>query len=64
MYYIIQPDVGIFLQIMIKMNACVILTDPIGEFFEAVNLFEYKPPKDVLSIDDFYKAAAYAFIYK
>ncbi|MBQ9574610.1 MAG: hypothetical protein IJR27_04955, partial [Synergistaceae bacterium] len=38
--------------------------DPIGEFFEAINLFEYKSPADSFSIDDFYKAVAYAFIYK
>lgn len=50
--------------LIIKKNADVVLTDPIGEFFEAVNLFEYKSPEDTLSIDDFYKAVAYAFIYK
>ena len=50
--------------LIIKKNPGVILTDPIGEFFEAVNIFEYKSPEDGLSIDDFYKAVAYAFIYK
>ena len=50
--------------LIIKKNADVVLTDPIGEYFEAVNLFEYKSPEDGLSIDDFYKAVAYAFIYK
>ncbi|MBQ9388784.1 MAG: hypothetical protein IJU07_01240, partial [Synergistaceae bacterium] len=50
--------------LIIKKNAGVILTDPIGKFFETVNLFEYKSPDDGLSIDDFYKAVAYSFIYK
>ncbi|MBQ6971716.1 MAG: hypothetical protein IJP86_05090 [Synergistaceae bacterium] len=50
--------------LIIKKNPGVILTDPIGEFFEAVNIFEYKSPEDGLSIDDFYKAAGYSFIYK
>ena len=50
--------------LIIKKNSGVILTDPIGKFFEAVNLFEYKSPDDGLSIDDFYKAVAYSFIYK
>ena len=50
--------------LIIKKNSGVILTDPIGKFFEAVNLFEYKSPADSFSIDDFYKAVAYSFIYK
>ena len=50
--------------LIIKKKPQVVLTDPIGEYFEAVNLFEYKSPEDGLSIDDFYKAIAYAFIYK
>ena len=33
--------------LIIKKNADVVLTDPIGEFFEAVNLFEYKSPEGV-----------------
>ena len=40
------------------------LSDPIGEYFRKVNLFEYKSPEDELSIDDFYKAQGYALIYK
>ena len=50
--------------LIIKKKPQVVLTDPIGEYFEAVNIFEYKSPEDGLSIDDFYKAVAYAFIYK
>ena len=50
--------------LIIKKRPDVILTDPIGEYFEAVNIFEYKSPEDGLSIDDFYKALGYSFIYK
>lgn len=40
------------------------LPDPIGQGFRKKNLFEYKSPEDGLTIDDFYKAQAYALIYK
>lgn len=50
--------------LIIKKDTDVVLTDPIGEFFKSVNIFEYKSPEDGLSIDDFYKAVGYAFIYK
>lgn len=50
--------------LILKKDASVILTDPIGKFFKAVNLFEYKSPEDGLSIDDFYKAQGYGLIYK
>ena len=50
--------------LIIKKDAHVVLNDPIGEFFGTVNIFEYKSPEDGLSIDDFYKAMGYSFIYK
>ncbi len=50
--------------LIIKKDTAVALTDPIGEFFRAVNLFEYKSPEDGLSIDDFYKVQGYGLIYK
>ena len=50
--------------LILKKDASVILSDLIGEFFKAVNLFEYKSPEDGLSIDDFYKAQSYWLIYK
>ena len=49
--------------LILKKDANVIFTEPIGEFFKAVNLFEYKSPKYGLSIDDFYKAQVYGLIY-
>ena len=50
--------------LIIKKEKDVALNDPIGKFFRAVNLFEYKSPEDGLSIDDFYKAQGYSLIYK
>ena len=49
---------------IIKKRPDVVLNDPIGKFFKSVNIFEYKSPEDGLSIDDFFKAAGYTFIYK
>ncbi|MBQ6435252.1 MAG: hypothetical protein IJJ09_04575 [Synergistaceae bacterium] len=50
--------------LIIKKEANVELSDPIGKFFKRVNLFEYKSPEDGLTIDDFYKAQGYGLIYK
>ena len=50
--------------LIIKKEKDVALNDPIGKFFRAVNLFEYKSPEDGLSIDDFYKSQGYSLIYK
>ena len=51
-----------FLIITAEENA--VFTDSIGKFFKQYNLFEYKSPRDSLSIDDFYKAQGYGLIYK
>ena len=50
--------------LIIKKAKHAVLTDPIGQFFQSVNLFEYKSPEDGLTIDDFYKAQGYGLIYK
>ncbi|MBR1486106.1 MAG: hypothetical protein IJ597_02490 [Synergistaceae bacterium] len=50
--------------LIIKKNSDIVMSDPIGEFFKQVNIFEYKSPEDGLSIDDFYKVQGYALIYK
>ena len=50
--------------LIIKTEKDAVLTDPIGKFFRPYNLFEYKSPKDSLSIDDFYKAQGYGLVYK
>ena len=50
--------------LIIKKDTAVSLDDPIGQFFNRVNLFEYKSPEDGMSVDDFYKAQGYGLIYK
>ena len=50
--------------LVIKKEPDIVLSDPIGEFFKQVNIFEYKSPEDGLSIDDFYKVQAYGLLYK
>ncbi|MBC2582813.1 3-isopropylmalate dehydrogenase [Clostridium sp. DJ247] len=36
----------------------------IGKIFRQYNIFEYKSPTDYISIDDYYKVKAYAYLYK
>lgn len=50
--------------LIVNQDASVVLNDPIGEFFNAINLFEYKPHEDRPPINDFYKAQGYGLIYK
>ncbi|MBQ7263907.1 MAG: hypothetical protein IJR14_09350 [Synergistaceae bacterium] len=40
------------------------LKDPVGSFFRGHDIIEYKSPEDALTIDDLYKAQAYACLYK
>jgi hypothetical protein len=35
-----------------------------GKILKKYNIFEYKSPKDYLSIDDYHKVKAYAYLYK
>ena len=48
------------LDFLIIKKESSILSDHIGEFFRAVNLFEYKSPEDCLLVDDFIKLKAMA----
>lgn len=50
--------------LVIKKNADVQIDNEIGRIFRGHNILEYKSPKDELDIDAFYKAAAYASLYK
>ena len=50
--------------LIIKKDPELVLSDPIGEFFRHVNIFEYKSPEDGLSVNDFYKVQAYGLLYK
>lgn len=40
------------------------IKNEIGHIFRKHNLFEYKSPRDNLSIDTFYKTIAYAYLYR
>ena len=40
------------------------MSNEIGMLFRGHNIMEYKSPEDSLDIDDFYKAGAYASLYK
>ncbi len=50
--------------LVIKKEAAVKLTNEIGSLFRGHNIMEYKSPEDGLDIDAFYKAGAYAGLYK
>ncbi len=50
--------------LVIKKDASVKLKNEIGSLFRGHNILEYKSPEDALDIDDFYKAGAYASLYK
>lgn len=50
--------------LVVKKEDGVEIRNPLGEKFRRYNVMEYKSPKDVLSVDDFYKVLAYAFLFK
>lgn len=50
--------------LIIKKKASVSILNEIGKFFRGHNIIEYKSPEDHLDIDVFYKAMAYAALYK
>lgn len=50
--------------LVIKKEKDVQITNEIGRLFRGHNIMEYKSPKDELNIDTFYKAGAYASLYK
>ncbi|MBO5371510.1 MAG: hypothetical protein J6A75_02205 [Lachnospiraceae bacterium] len=50
--------------LVVKKDASVQITNEIGSFFKGHNIMEYKSPEDHLDIDAFYKAGAYASLYK
>lgn len=50
--------------LVIKKAVSVQLANEIGDLFKGHNIIEYKSPEDSLDIDDFYKAGAYASLYK
>lgn len=50
--------------LVIKKDASVRIDNEIGVLFRGHNIMEYKSPEDALDIDAFYKAGAYASLYK
>lgn len=50
--------------LVIKKTSDVQVANKIGRIFRKYNIFEYKSPEDSLNIDAFYKAGAYAGLYK
>ena len=50
--------------LVIKKDAGVSIDNEIGAVFRGHNILEYKSPQDHLNIDTFYKAGAYASLYK
>lgn len=50
--------------LVIKKQAEEQINNPIGSIFRGWNVMEYKSPTDYVSIDDFYKVCAYAYILK
>ncbi len=50
--------------LVIKKDVSVKLINEIGDIFRGHNIMEYKSPEDHLDIDAFYKAGAYASLYK
>mgnify|MGYP001151034351 CR=1 FL=1 len=50
--------------LVIRKDSSVRISNEIGNLFKGHNIMEYKSPEDGLDIDDFYKAGAYASLYK
>lgn len=50
--------------LIIKKESGVKIENEIGKIFRGHNILEYKSPEDHLDIDAFYKAGAYASLYK
>ncbi len=50
--------------LVIKKDKSIIITNQIGDIFREHNIIEYKSPDDGITIDDYYKTMAYAYLYK
>ena len=50
--------------VVIKKLEDVTIDKSIGKMLKKYNVFEYKSPTDYISIDDYYKVKAYAYLYK
>lgn len=50
--------------LVIKKDKSIAITNQIGDIFRGHNILEYKSPDDNITIDDYYKTMAYAYLYK
>ena len=50
--------------LVVKKNCDKALHNDIGKIFKKHNIIEYKSPKDMLGIDQFYKGLSYVCLYK
>jgi hypothetical protein len=50
--------------LIIKKQAGAKIENDIGRIFRAINIVEYKSPTDYISVDNFYKVCAYAYLLK
>ena len=50
--------------LVIKKPAGAVLENEIGKIFRGHNILEYKSPDDTMNVDTYYKALAYAYLYK
>ena len=50
--------------LVVELLDNVQIENEIGRIFRKYNIFEFKSPEDGLSIDDYYKATAYACLFK
>ena len=50
--------------LIIKKPPDTVITNDIGRFFKGHNLLEFKSASDYLSVDAFYRALSYAYLYK
>ena len=50
--------------LVVELLEQVTVENEIGRIFRRYNIFEFKSPEDGLSIDDYYKAIAYACLFK
>ena len=50
--------------LVVKKNCDKALHNDIGKIFKGHNIIEYKSPKDMLGIDQFYKGLSYVCLYK
>lgn len=62
-YQLTSKPLEVDILVVRKIKEARILLN-IAQLFREHNIIEYKSPEDYLSIDDYYKVKAYAYLYK